>query len=78
VGGRDQSQLASILMTNPDSRPKPPEGPGDNSCTQLGVLGWWTASKAGMQFLIVGAGRAFSRYRESSLYNDWKNNLASK
>lgn len=36
-----------------------------------------SGSKTGMQFLIVGAGRAFSRYRESSLYSDWKKTLAA-
>ncbi len=36
-----------------------------------------SGSKTGMQFLIVGAGRSFSRFRESSLYSDWKNALAS-
>jgi len=178
------AKVTALSLTNPDSRPKPPEGPGDNSCTQFGVLGLWTASRSGVdidsamsagarrfkttqnadggwpyttvvdknltiaagfgylptfvyeigfdargirsrpdkdpearyflkvsntsltleglkfdfnppelaqnipwsvlriaggeQFLIVGAGRAFSRYRESSLYNDWKNSLAAK
>ncbi|MFM9960856.1 MAG: hypothetical protein ACKV2Q_06485 [Planctomycetaceae bacterium] len=37
----------------------------------------FSGSKTGMQFLIVGAGRAFSRYRESSLYSDWKKTLAA-
>jgi hypothetical protein len=41
--------------------------------SELGLSG----TKNGMQFLIVGAGRSFSRYRESSLYSDWKKTLAA-
>ena len=43
------------------------------SQSELGLSG----TKTGMQFLIVGAGRSFSRYRESSLYADWKKTLAA-
>lgn len=36
-----------------------------------------SGTKTGMQFLIVGTGRSFSRFRESSLYSDWKKTLAA-
>ncbi len=36
-----------------------------------------SGTKSGMQISIVGAGRAFSRYRESSLYADWKKTQAT-
>jgi hypothetical protein len=42
------AKVTALSLTNPDSRPKPPEGPGDNSCTQFGVLGLWTASRSGV------------------------------
>lgn len=41
-------KVTSLILTNPDSRPKAPEGVGDNSCTQFAVLGLWTASRTGM------------------------------
>ncbi len=42
------AKITSSILTNPESRPKPPEGFGDNSCTQLAVLGLWTASRSGI------------------------------
>jgi hypothetical protein len=42
------AKITSSILTNPESRPKPPEGVGDNSCTQFAVLGLWTASRTGM------------------------------
>lgn len=42
------AKVTSLSLTNPDARPKPPEGVGDNSCTQFAVLGLWTASRTGM------------------------------
>lgn len=42
------AKITSQFLTNPESRPKPPEGFGDNSCTQLAVLGLWTASRSGI------------------------------
>lgn len=42
------AKITSSILTNPESRPKPPEGVGDNSCTQFAVLGLWTASRSGM------------------------------
>lgn len=42
------AKVTSLILTNPESRPKPPEGVGDNSCTQFAVLGLWTASRTGM------------------------------
>lgn len=35
-------------LSNRESLPDPPEGPGDNSCTQFAVLGLWTASRWGV------------------------------
>ncbi|MBC7817747.1 MAG: hypothetical protein IAG10_12710, partial [Planctomycetaceae bacterium] len=42
------AKITSSILTNPESRPKAPEGVGDNSCTQFAVLGLWTASRSGM------------------------------
>lgn len=42
------AKITSSILTNPESRPKAPEGVGDNSCTQFAVLGLWTASRTGM------------------------------
>jgi hypothetical protein len=42
------AKITSSILTNPETRPKPPEGVGDNSCTQFAVLGLWTASRTGM------------------------------
>ncbi|MCX7419034.1 MAG: hypothetical protein NT013_05790 [Planctomycetia bacterium] len=42
------AKVTSSILTNPETRPKPPEGFGDNSCTQLAVLGLWTASRSGI------------------------------
>jgi hypothetical protein len=42
--------------------------------SELGLSG----TKTGIQFLTVGAGRPFSRYRESIVYSDWKKSLAAK
>ena len=42
------AKVTSLILTNPESRPKPPDGVGDNSCTQFAVLGLWTASRTGM------------------------------
>lgn len=42
------AKVTSLILTNPDARPKAPEGVGDNSCTQFAVLGLWTASRSGM------------------------------
>ncbi len=42
------AKVTSLSLTNPESRPKAPEGVGDNSCTQFAVLGLWTASRTGM------------------------------
>lgn len=42
------AKVTSLILTNPESRPKAPEGVGDNSCTQFAVLGLWTASRTGM------------------------------
>ncbi|MFG0335319.1 MAG: prenyltransferase/squalene oxidase repeat-containing protein, partial [Maioricimonas sp. JB049] len=36
------------ILSNPASRPAPPDGPGDNSCTQFAVLGLWVASRWGV------------------------------
>ena len=43
------AKITSSILTNPESRPKPPEGAGDNSCTQFAVLGLWTASRSGLE-----------------------------
>ena len=42
------AKVTSSILTNPETRPKPPEGVGDNSCTQFAVLGLWTASRSGL------------------------------
>ena len=42
------AKVTASILVNPESRPKPPEGVGDNSCTQFAVLGLWTASRTGM------------------------------
>lgn len=42
------AKITSSILSNPETRPKPPEGVGDNSCTQFAVLGLWTASRSGM------------------------------
>ncbi len=42
------AKVTSLTLSNPESRPKPAEGPGDNSCTQFAVLGLWTASRSGI------------------------------
>lgn len=42
------AKVTSLILTNPDARPKPQDGVGDNSCTQFAVLGLWTASRTGM------------------------------
>ncbi|MEW4528675.1 prenyltransferase/squalene oxidase repeat-containing protein [Maioricimonas sp. JC845] len=36
------------ILSNPKSRPDPPDGPGDNSCTQFATLGLWVASRWGV------------------------------
>jgi hypothetical protein len=38
----------SIVLTNRQDLPDPPDGPGDNSCTQFGTLGLWVASRWGV------------------------------
>lgn len=42
------AKVTTLSLSNPESRPKPAEGPGDNSCTQFAVLGLWTASRSGI------------------------------
>lgn len=42
------AKVTSLILANPESRPKPQDGVGDNSCTQFAVLGLWTASRTGM------------------------------
>ena len=42
------AKVTSLILANPESRPKAPEGVGDNSCTQFAVLGLWTASRTGL------------------------------
>ncbi len=41
-------KVPSSLLTNKNDRPDPPEGTGDNSCTQFAVLGLWVASRWGV------------------------------
>lgn len=41
-------KVPANLLTNKNDRPDPPEGPGDNSCTQFAVLGLWVASRWGV------------------------------
>lgn len=41
-------RVSSIVLTNRRDLPDPPDGPGDNSCTQFGVLGLWVASRWGV------------------------------
>lgn len=36
------------ILSNPEDRPKPQAGVGDNSCTQFAVLGLWVASRWGV------------------------------
>lgn len=38
----------AIVLTNSAQMPEPPEGAGDNSCTQFAVLGLWIASRWGV------------------------------
>ncbi|REJ93742.1 MAG: hypothetical protein DWQ29_03540, partial [Planctomycetota bacterium] len=38
----------AAALSNRETLPDPPEGPGDNSCTQFAVLGLWTASRWGV------------------------------
>ena len=36
------------ILSNPDTKPKPQAGVGDNSCTQFAVLGLWVSSRWGV------------------------------
>ena len=38
----------AIVLTNSAEMPEPPEGAGDNSCTQFAVLGLWISSRWGV------------------------------
>ncbi len=61
------AKITSSILTNPESRPKPPEGVGDNSCTQFAVLGLWTASRSGLDIdqPMAGIARRFRTTQNS-------------
>ncbi len=40
--------VSASILTSTAERPAPPDGPGDNSCTQFAVLGLWVASRWGV------------------------------
>ena len=57
-------KATSLVLTNPDDRPAPKVGGGDNSCTQFAVLGLWTASRIGINISDTMA-RVADRFAES-------------